>query len=72
MRLPISLAPADILAESALGIALQTGCTELGDSVRVLRRLGFQGTFDELVGKARQEIEATKRRRSKGGWSLFG
>ncbi|RJQ46633.1 MAG: PIN domain-containing protein [Gaiellales bacterium] len=27
MRLPISLAPADILAESALGIALQTGCT---------------------------------------------
>ena len=44
----------------------------LGDSVRVLRRLGIGGSFDELVERAKCELSAGERaKKSRGSWSLF-
>ena len=45
----------------------------LGDSVRVLRRLGIGGSFDDLVERARCELSAGEReKKSRGRWNLFG
>ena len=45
----------------------------LGDSVRVLRRLGIGGSFDDLVDRARCELSAGEReKKSRGRWNLFG
>lgn len=44
----------------------------LGDSVRVLRRLGIGGSFDELVERAKCELSAGEQeKKSRGRWSLF-
>jgi len=44
---------------------------DLGDSVRVLRRLGFEGSFDELVEKAQLELEASHKRKNGRRWNPF-
>lgn len=45
----------------------------LGDSVRVLRRLGIGGSFDDLVERARCELSAGEQeKKSRGRWTLFG
>ncbi len=43
----------------------------LGDSVRVLRRLGVRGSFDELIALAQQELAAHEDKKQRGKWNPF-